>query len=107
MVQLVSKEYIAVSPEVRGGKPRIVSTRIAVEDVAIMHLKLGQSLIEIAGKYNLALLSVYAAMAYYFDHREEIDHRTVTDDQQIEALKSRYPSRLQEKLNQINNQHSE
>jgi uncharacterized protein (DUF433 family) len=95
MVQLVSKEHIAISPEVRSGKPCITGTRITVEDIATMHLRLGQSLIEIAGKYNLALSSVYAAMAYYFDHRAEIDHRTATDDQQVEALKQRYPSYLQ------------
>ena len=102
MVQLVSKEHIEISPEVRGGKPCIAGTRIAVEDSAAMHLKTGQSLIEIAGKYNLTLASVYAAMAYYFDHRQEIDRRTLTEDQQVEALKHHYPSRLQAKLNQIN-----
>lgn len=102
MVQLVSKEHIEISPELRGGKPCIVGTRIAVADIAAMHLKMGQSLIEIAGKYNLTPASVYAAMAYYFDHRQEIDRRTITEDQQVEALKHSYPSRLQVKLNQIN-----
>jgi uncharacterized protein (DUF433 family) len=100
MVQLVSKEHIAISPEVRGGKPCITGTRITVEDVATMHLRLGQSLIEIAGKYNLALSSVYAAMAYYFDHRADIDRRTATDDEQVESLRHHYPSRLQAKLDQ-------
>ena len=101
MVQLISKEHIAISPDRRGGKPCIAGTRIAVEDIATMHLKMGRSLIEIAGQYNLALSSVYAAMAYYFDHRESIDRRTITEDQQVETLKQHYPSRLQAKLDQM------
>jgi uncharacterized protein (DUF433 family) len=64
IMQAVSVEHITVSPQVRGGKPRIVDTRIAVEDVAVMHLKLGHSLAEIAGQYQLSIASVYAAMAY-------------------------------------------
>ncbi|WP_250125589.1 DUF433 domain-containing protein [Chroococcidiopsis sp. CCMEE 29] len=95
---LVSQEHIEISPAVRGGKPRIVGTRIAVEDVAVMHLKMAYSLMEIAGKYNLALSSVYAAMAYYFDHREEIDRRMEEDDELVAALKRNHPSRLQQKL---------
>lgn len=101
MTLLISKEHIEISPNVRGGKPCITGTRIAVEDVATMHLKMRQSLIEIAGKYMLPLASVYAAMAYYFDHRQDIDRRTIAEDRQVEALKHRYPSRLQAKLNQI------
>jgi len=104
MVQLISQEHLEISPAVRGGNPCIAGTRIAVEDIAIMHLKMGQSLIEIAGKYALTIASVYAAMAYYFDHRQAIDHRTAIEDQQIEELKHRYPSQLQAKLNQINNE---
>jgi uncharacterized protein (DUF433 family) len=42
-MQLVSREHIAIASDVQSGKPRIVGTRIAVEDVAVMHLKLGYS----------------------------------------------------------------
>ncbi len=82
-MQLVSQEYIEIADDIRSGKPRIVATRITVEDVAIMHLKLGYSLIEIAGKYDLSIASVYAAMAYYFDHRNEIDQRTGEEENQL------------------------
>jgi uncharacterized protein (DUF433 family) len=101
MVKLISKEHIEISPDVRSGKPCIAGTRIAVEDIATMHLKMGQSLIEIAGKYALTLASVYAAMAYYFDYQQEIDQRIALEDQQIETLRHCYPSRLHNKLNQI------
>lgn len=103
-MQLVKQEYIEISPEIRSGKPRIIGTRIAVEDIAIMHLRLGQSLVEIAGKYNLSLASVYAAMAYYFEHREEIDRRTAQEDAQVENLRRDHPSRLEAKLKQMRNE---
>jgi uncharacterized protein (DUF433 family) len=101
MVKLISKEHIEISPDVRGGKSCIVGTRIAVEDIAALHLKMGQSLIEIAGKYNLSLSSVYAAMAYYLDHRQEIDCRSEIEDQQVELLKLRHSSKLQAKLKHL------
>jgi uncharacterized protein (DUF433 family) len=100
-MQSTSQQYIDISPDVRGGKPRIVGTRITVEDVAAMHLRLGHSLVEIAGKYELSMASVYAAMAYYFDHREEIDSRVDEEDEQVEVLKQSYPSHLQEKLRKL------
>jgi uncharacterized protein (DUF433 family) len=103
-MQLVSQEYIEIAADVRSGKPRIAGTRIAVEDVAVLHLKLGYSLVEIAGKYDLSLASVYAAMAYYFDHRDEINGRTAQEDELVEVLKQNHPSRLQEKLRQLRNE---
>ena len=38
-----------------------------------MHRRLGRALEEIAGTFDLPLASVYAAMAYYYDHKDEID----------------------------------
>ncbi|NJN59868.1 MAG: DUF433 domain-containing protein [Leptolyngbyaceae cyanobacterium SL_5_9] len=101
-MQLVSREHIKIAPDVRSGKPCIIGTRIAVEDVALMNLKLGYSLVEIASKYNLPLSSVYAAMAYYFDHRDKIDRRTVDEDKLVEGLRQNHSSRLQEKLRVVN-----
>jgi uncharacterized protein (DUF433 family) len=103
-MQLVSREYIEIAADVRSGKPRIAGTRIAVEDVAVLHLKLGYSLVEIAGKYDLSLASVYAAMAYYFDHQDEINERKVQEDELVEVFKQNHPSRLQEKLKQLRNE---
>ena len=103
-MQLVSQEYIEISSDVRSEKPRIAGTRTAVEDVAAMHLKLGYSLIEIAGQYDLSLASVYAAMAYYFDHRDEIDRRTLEEDKLIDGMRQNHPSHLQAKLRQLRNE---
>jgi uncharacterized protein (DUF433 family) len=69
----VIEEHIEINPGIRGGKPHLKGTRMAVADVILMHLRLGQSLEEIAGKYGLSLGALHAAMAYYYDHRTEID----------------------------------
>lgn len=90
MQLLVSKEHIEVSAGVRSGKPRIAGTKVAVEDVVEMYLKLGYSLIEIAGTYNLDLGAVYAAMAYYFDHRKEMDHQITENQTGPETLKNTF-----------------
>jgi uncharacterized protein (DUF433 family) len=83
---------------VRSGKPRLAGTRITVADVAIMYLRMGQSLEEIAGKYQLSLAAVYAAIAFYYDNRDEIDQRTAEAAAFADAFMRNNPSRLQEKL---------
>src|SRR5262245_34787890 len=90
--------YIETTPDVRGGRPRIADTRISVADIVLMYLRLGQSLEEIAGKYDLPLAAVYAAMAYYYDHQAEVD-RSIADDRAFaEAFRQNHPSVLQAKL---------
>ena len=98
---ILSIEQIETSSDVRSGKPRISGTRITVEDIAVMHLKLGMSLIEIAGVYELSLAQVYAAMAYYFEHREDIDKRVEEEEALIQEYQRNHPSILQTKLEQL------
>ena len=90
--------YIETTPEARGGRPRIADTRLTVGDIALMYLRLGQSLEEIAGKYDLPLAAVYAAMAYYYDHQEAIDRSIDEDHAFAEAFRHTNPSPLRAKL---------
>ena len=90
--------HIEITPGVRGGKPRLAGTRITVDDVVVMHLRLGQSVPEIAGRYDLDPAAVYAAMAYYYDHRDEIDRSIEADRVYAEAFQRDNPSPLQEKM---------
>jgi uncharacterized protein (DUF433 family) len=100
---IVNLDYIEITPGICGGRPRIAGHRITVADIAVMYIKMGYSLEEIAGKYDLTLASVYAAMAYYFEHREEIDRRLREDAEFVEAFKQQHPSKLQAKLQQLRN----
>ena len=90
--------YVEVDPTTRGGKPRIAGTRITVADIVLMHRRLGHALEEIAGTYDLPIAGVYSAMAYYYDHKDEIDHSLDEEEALAEAFKQNNPSRLREKL---------
>jgi uncharacterized protein (DUF433 family) len=90
--------HIEVTPEIAGGKPRIAGHRITVQNVVIWHERLGMSADEIATEYGLSLADVYAALAYYFDHREEIDQAIRVDEEFIAELRRRTPSILRAKL---------
>ncbi len=90
--------YIVSTPDTLGGKPRIDGHRIAVTHIKSWRLKLGMTEAEIAATYDLPLAAIYAAMAYYFDHKVEIDQRDAEDAAVIEELKRQNPSTLEAKL---------
>lgn len=94
---LVLEKHIEVTVGLRGGKPHISGTRIAVSDVVIWHLRQGQSLEEIAARYDLSLAGVYAAIAYYFDHRKEIDKEIEASRQYYEKMKRASRSLVEQK----------
>ena len=90
--------YIEITPDIRGGKPRIAGRRITVADVAISYLRLGQSLEEVAAEYDLTLSEVYAAMSFYYDNKVAIDESVQASETFADSLRPLYPSLLQEKL---------
>ncbi len=94
----VLKQHIVITPGVRGGKPRIDGRRITVSDIAIMHLKMGYSVDEIASEYDLTLADIHAALAYYFDHRDEIEREIQEERDFAEAFRKQNPSLLQARL---------
>jgi uncharacterized protein (DUF433 family) len=66
-------DYIIKTPGVLGGRPRIAGRRIGVEDVAHLHIWQDTPVAEIAEMYDLTPAQIHAALAYYYDHRTEID----------------------------------
>jgi uncharacterized protein (DUF433 family) len=90
--------YIESTTGTRGGKPRISGTRITVADIVLMHRRLDRALEEIAGTFDLPLAAVYSAMAYYYDHKDDIDQSLDEEESLAEAFKKNNPSRLREKL---------
>jgi uncharacterized protein (DUF433 family) len=98
----VSINYIAIDPDYCGGKPRVVGTRIPVATIAQLYLEMGETLEAIASEYNLSLSAVYAAMAYYYDHKENIDRHTAESRAFVEQMRQNSPpSPLQERLKEI------
>jgi uncharacterized protein (DUF433 family) len=91
-------QHIEITPGIAGGKPRIAGHRITVQNVVIWHERMGMSADEIATEYDLSLADVYAALAYYFDHRSEIDQSIEEGEAFVEALRQRTPSKLRQKL---------
>ncbi len=87
-------QHIEITPGVCGGKPRIAGHRIRVQDVVIWHERLGMSADEIASQYRLTLGDVYAALAYYYDHREEIESDMRQEDHLLKELRARIPSKI-------------
>lgn len=91
-------QRIVQTSDVCGGKPRIAGHRITVQNIAIWHDRLGRSADEIASEYDLELADIYAALAYYFAHREEIDQSIRESKAFVEELRRQTPSKLQQKL---------
>ena len=98
MVTKVLDQHIDITPGIAGGKPRIAGHRITVENIAIWHERMGKGADEIATEYELTLADVYAALAYYFDHRSEIDRTIEESAAFVEALRQRSSSKLPLKI---------
>ncbi len=65
--------YIEARPGVQGGEPCLRGTRIPVWVLAAMH-KQGDTADDILEAYpNLSAAQVHAALAYYYEHRAEVD----------------------------------
>lgn len=86
--------FISIDPQVCGGKPCIAGRRIPVAFVAVWHERQGLDIPTIAQEYDLTPVEIYAALAYYNDHRDEIDAREQTDATFAAELKSKHPSKL-------------
>jgi uncharacterized protein (DUF433 family) len=96
-------EHIAITPGICGGKAHIAGHRIAVEDIAVWHERMGMSPDEIVLHYpSITLADVYAALAYYFDHLEEIRQQIQEDEAFAKEMQSKTPSILQQKLRKRN-----
>ncbi len=87
MIAPVLDKHIELTAGVVGGRPRIVGRRITVQNIAIWHEQMGKSADEICAEHDLSLAELYAALAYYFDHREEIDQQITADAAFADALR--------------------
>ncbi len=100
MSTLVQQQYIVSNPAICGGKPTIDGTRIRVQDIYELHELEGLSVDEIVDGYpHIKPSQVYAALSYYWDHKEEIDAQRLAGEQLVEKLRQQQgPSALERKL---------
>ncbi len=84
----ISTEHIVSDPDTCFGKPRIAGTRFAVKDVVAYHYFQGYPVELIAADWNLPIAGVYAALAFYHDHKAEIDRAFEDDEEFVRKLKA-------------------
>ncbi|HEX6030510.1 MAG TPA: DUF433 domain-containing protein [Tepidiformaceae bacterium] len=85
---------IVSTPDTMSGAPRIDGHRIRVQDVVFWHLHQSHSVEDITRGYDITPAQVHAALAYYYDHREEIDRAIEEQDEAAEELAAKHPSLL-------------
>lgn len=92
--------HIEIVQGAGGPRTRIAGRRVRVMDVAIWSERMGMSPDEIVDNHpSLTLADVHAALAYYWDHRDEIEREIEEDRAAIQEYRRRIgPGPLAEKL---------
>jgi uncharacterized protein (DUF433 family) len=84
--------HITRTPGICGGKPRIAGHRLKVQHIVVEHEHMGMTPDQICDAHpGLTLGEVHAALAYYFDHLEEINAHIKTDEEFVEEFKRQHP----------------
>ena len=87
------REHVVVRPGHCDGKPHIVGHRIKVQHIAAWHERQGLGPDEIVAEHpGLTLADVYAALTYYYDHRQQIDADMQADEAFAKGLRAASPS---------------
>jgi uncharacterized protein (DUF433 family) len=99
----VIREHIEIVEGAGGPKARIAGHNIRVQDIALMYRRLGMSPDEIVEELpTITHADVHAALAYYWDHRDEIE--AAIDDERAyadEMKRTLGPGPLSEKLKRL------
>jgi uncharacterized protein (DUF433 family) len=75
------------------GVPLIAGTTMKVKELVASHQAYGWSPEELAYQYpHLTMGQVHSALAYYWDHYEEIDREIERDLEFVEELRRRTPT---------------
>jgi uncharacterized protein (DUF433 family) len=96
----ISIDHITKTPDTCGGRACIAGHRIRVADIVVWHERRGYSPDEIVAMFpGLHLSDVHASLAYYFDHRDEIDADLRADEEIARRAQRTQPSRLRRPAN--------
>jgi uncharacterized protein (DUF433 family) len=95
----VDSQHISKTAGVCGGRACIAGHRIRVLDIVVLHEMRGLSAAEIAFQYpGITVADVHAALAYYFDHHDEIQADFRNDEQWAKFAEANYSSLIKDKL---------
>ena len=96
----VVAQYIEMRPSaIHGQKACVAGTRISVQDVYVWHELLGKTPDQIIAEYPfLTLAQVHSALAYYYDHAEEIREQVRKGRDEAERIRADNPPKLPAKL---------
>ena len=85
--------HIVHTPGTMGGEARIEGHRVRVRDIVLARDLDGLSPEEIVASVypSLTLAHVYSALAYYEDHREEIDRAADDEKRRVEKFRQQHP----------------
>ena len=90
---------ISKTPGVCGGRACIAGHRVRVLDIVVWHEHQGLSPDEIVSQVpSLTLADVHAALAYYFEHLEEIREEMRAERAEVEAFRRTHPSLVEAEL---------
>ena len=96
-----SIDRIVKTNEVCGGRACIAGHRVRVQDIVNLYEHQGMTPDEIVSHFpTVTLADVHTALAYYFDHLQEIQEEMRADLAYAEEFRRNHPSLLDAKLNQ-------
>ena len=90
-MRIVDSSHIMVEPDVLGGEPHIAGRRIGVSHIAVWIVYQGASPEDIANEFHLSLGEIHAALAYYYDHKAEVDAAIAASQQRSAEMAQQYP----------------
>jgi uncharacterized protein (DUF433 family) len=82
---------IEIDPNYMGGWPMVAGTGVPVIRVAYCRIDEGMTPEEIAEDWQLSLSQVYAALAYYYLNRDELDRQVDEADAESERMAREWP----------------
>jgi len=95
MDTLLSINLIATNPQVRSGRPYILGTTLTVADIVTAKIYQMLDADGIADYFEIPLQQVHAALAYYYEHKSDIDEelknrRALADEMREKRVGSRH-----------------
>jgi len=73
MDTIQSINLITTNPNIRDGRPCIAGTGLRVTDIVMATIFHDRTPGQIASDYGVTLAQVHASLAYYYEHKDELD----------------------------------